>query len=213
MAFPPYLLATRGSCNRGDEPMNRTLMLLSSLATYLAFAGSPLEAASDPRATQLNYKPWIKYCFGASKCFVAAEAKGGCFPSGGYVMIATEDQKASLSVYLGTTRPLEGYISVQIDQGAPISIPHPECRALDCGGKFEIDSDFVERLKRSQTITIDATDSANQKIRLSFSLADFAKTYDGPEAPLPKVFEETQAKLKEELAKRAEEQKTLQCQE
>lgn len=193
--------------------MNRAFILFWSLATYFAFAESALEAGNDPRASQLNYKPWIKYCFGASKCFVAAEAKGGCFPSGGYVMIATEDQKASLSVYLGTTRPLQGEISVQIDQGAPISIAHPECRALDCGGNFEIDGNFIKRLKRSQTIAIEATDSTNQKIRLSFSLADFANTYDGPEAPLPKVFEETQAKLKEELAKRAEEQKTLQCQE
>jgi invasion protein IalB len=192
--------------------MNRAFMLLWSLATYFAFAGSALEAGNDPRASQLNYKPWIKYCFGASKCFVAAEAKGGCFPSGGYVLIATEDQKASLSVHFGTTHPIESDISVQIDQGAPISIAHPECRALDCGGKFEIDGNFIERLKRSQTIAIEATDSTNQKIRLSFSLADFANAYDGPEV-LPKVFEETQAKLQEELVKRAEEQKKLQCQE
>jgi hypothetical protein len=35
-------------------------------------------------------------------------------------------------------------------------------------------------------------------------LADFAKAYDGPPTD-PKVFEETQKKLQEELQKRAEE--------
>jgi invasion protein IalB len=193
--------------------MNRALMLLSSLATYLAFAGSAL--ANDPRATQLNYEPWIKFCFSKSKCFVGAGAKGGCFPSGGSVSIITDDQKASVSVRLGTTRTLAGDISLQIDQTPPILIPHPECQALSCGGIFAIDGEFVERLKRSQTIMVEATDSANQNIRLSFSLADFTKIYDGPESDPPKVTETvlSKEKFKELEQRQEEERKALQCQE
>jgi invasion protein IalB len=192
--------------------MERAFMLFSLLATYLAFGGSALEAAGDPRAKQLTYEPWTKLCFDKSKCFVGTGAKGGCFPSGGAVSIATDEKNASLSVHLGTKRTPEGAISVQVDQGTPILIPHPECDGLACRGKFEIDSEFIERLRRSQTMTLEAT-IAHEKLSLSLSLTDFAKVYDGPAAPLPTVFEETTEKMKAELAKRAEEQKKLQCEE
>jgi invasion protein IalB len=195
--------------------VKHVLLSVLMIATYLAFAGSSLEAASDPRATQLTYEPWIKFCFGASKCFVGAGAKGECFPSGGSVSIITDNQKESLSARLGTTRTLAGAISVQIDQGAPILIRHPECQTLSCGGSFEIDSDFIERLKRSQMITIEATDSHNQRIGFSLSLADFAQAYDGPESDPPKVTEMvlTPEKYKEMTQREEERRKALECKE
>jgi invasion protein IalB len=198
--------------DRQEQAMKHALMVFSSLATYLVFGTSALEAANDPRAMQLTYEPWTKLCFG-KKCFVAAGARGACYPSGGAVSIVTEDGSASLSVHLGTNSALGGAISVQVDHGATILIPDPECQQLGCGGKFDVDIGFIDDLKRSQMITIDATDKANQRISFSLPLADFAKAYDGPSAPLPKVVEETQEKLMEELARRAEEQKKLRCQE
>jgi invasion protein IalB len=125
----------------------------------------------------------------------------------------TGGKDASLSAYFSTKRLIEGAISVQVDQGDPILIAHPKCDGLICAGRVQIDDEVVERLKHSKMITIEATDTAHQKNSLSFSLADFAKTYDGPSAPLPNVVEETQENLKKELAKREEEQKKLQCQE
>jgi invasion protein IalB len=195
--------------------MKRKFVLFSPLAIYLAFCGNVLEATNDPRAAQLQYEPWTKFCFDASKCIVGAGARGGCFPSGGSVSITT-DHQARLSVDLGTTHALIGAISVQIDQEAPILIPHPECQAaLFCGGNFEIDGDFIEHLKRSRAITIEAMDSTNQKFSLSFSLADFAKAYDGPESDPPKVTEKTLTteKFKELVQQQEEERKALQCKE
>jgi hypothetical protein len=119
----------------------------------------------------------------------------------------------SLSARLMTRRILEGPINIQIDQINPILIPNPECRGLGCRGKFEIDGEFIERMKRSRTITIEATDAANQKLTLSFSLADFAQVYDGPGTE-QKVFEESQEKLKELLRPRAEkDQPPPQCED
>jgi invasion protein IalB len=194
--------------------MRRALMLCSLIAPYLIFGGSALEAASDPRATQLTYGPWSKICIGSSNCFVGAGARGACYPSGGGLsIIVTDDKNASLSANLGTKRRLEGAISVQVDQGDPILIPHPECHALGCGGKIEIDNALIERLKRSQTITIAATNTAHQKIRLSLSLADFAKAYDGAGTE-PKVSEEivTSDEMKESM-KRGEKEKLPRCEE
>src|SRR5258708_5106580 len=161
--------------------MKRVSVLFSLIATYLALAGSVLEAANDPRAMQLTYEPWTKICLGNSNCFVATAARGKCDPSGGGFSINVLNGKnMSLSARLMTRRTLEGPISIQIDQGDPISIPSPECQGLGCGGKFDIDSGFIERLKRAQTITIEGMITAHQKLSLSFSLADFAQAYDGP---------------------------------
>jgi invasion protein IalB len=192
--------------------MKRVPVLSLLILTYLAFDGSALKAANDPRATQLTYESWMKACIAAT-CFVSAGARGACNPSGGVISIVTDEKGVSLSITLGTKRTLEGAISAQIDQGETILIPHPQYNGRYCYGRTPIDSGLSDRLKKSKTITVEATDSAHQKISLAFSLTDFAKAYDGPAAPLPKVVEETNEKLTEELAKRAEEQKKLECED
>jgi invasion protein IalB len=198
--------------------MNRALMLLALIAAYPVFGGSAAKA-DDPRAMQLTYGPWTKLCFkradGNSDCFISAAARGACTPSGGGASISIRDKKLlSLLVNFGTRRTLEGGISVQIDQDAPIPILHPECFGLGCRGKLDIDGEFIERLKRSRTIAIKASDAPHQKLRLSFSLADFAQAYDGPESAPPKVREEivTSDKMKQ-LMKQPEEQRSVQCEE
>jgi invasion protein IalB len=192
--------------------MKRVPVFSLLISTFLALDGSTLKAANDPRATQLTYESWIKACIAAT-CFVSAGARGACNPSGGVISIVTDEKGVSLSITLGTKGTLQGAISAQIDQGETILIPNPQCTGLACYGKTLIDSGLSDRLKKSKTITVEATDSAHQKINLAFSLTDFAKAYDGPAAPLPNVFEETNEKLTEELARRAEEQKALECKE
>jgi invasion protein IalB len=199
--------------------MNRALVLLSLAAAYLATGMSAVKA-DDPRAMQLTYGPWTKLCFkradGNSDCFISAAARGACTPSGGGVSISIRDEKTlSLLANFGTKRALEGGISVQIDQDTPILISYPECFGLGCRGKIDIDRDFIERLKRSRTIAIEATDASHQKLGLSFSLADFATAYDGPASDPPKVREEiiTSDKMKQ-LTKQSEQQKqAFECKE
>jgi invasion protein IalB len=184
--------------------MKRAPVLLSLIVTYLVFGASAVEA-NDPRAMQLTYEPWTKICFSGSNCLVAAGARGTCYPSGGALSInIPNDKTVNLSANLGTKRGLEGAISIRIDHDDPILIAVPQCYAPGCSGKVEIDGKFIERLKRSRTITIEATNTAHQKIGLSLSLADFAKAYDGPASDPPKVYEETSEKMKELLRQQAE---------
>lgn len=176
--------------------MNRALVMFAAITAHLVFGGSAVKA-SDPRAAQLTYEPWKKLCFpradGNSDCFISAAARGACRPSGGGLSISIRDKTIlSLLANFATTRPLEGGISVQIDQSAPIEISHPDCFGLGCRGKLDINSELIERLKRSRRITVEATDKAHQKLGLSFSLADFAQVYDGPASDPPKVREESQ---------------------
>jgi hypothetical protein len=148
--------------------------------------------------------------------FISSAARGACHPSGGGVSISIRDEKTlSLLANFGTKRALEGGISVQIDQDTPILISHPECFGLGCRGKIDIDRDFIERLKRSRTIAIEATDAAHQKLSLSFSLAGFAAAYDGPAGDPPKVRDETATDDNmKQLTKQSEQQKqAFECQE
>jgi invasion protein IalB len=193
--------------------MKRAFMVSASLAAYLIFSTSAIEASNDPRASQLAYRSWTKVCI-SSTCFVGVDALGACVPSGGSAaIISTGDKPVSLSIQLGTKRTLEGAISVQVDQDAPILIPHPECDGLGCRGKLEINHEFIEGLKRSQTITLAATTTALEKLSLSLSLADFAKVYDGPASDPPEVREEILSpdKYKEMVQQEEERRKALEC--
>jgi len=59
-------------------------------------------------------------------------------------------------------------------------------------------------MKKGHMLTVQAINMQGTAISLPLPLVDFAKAYDGP-ATDPKVFEEQQRKLQEELQKKAEE--------
>ena len=59
-------------------------------------------------------------------------------------------------------------------------------------------------MKKGQGLVVQAINSTGQPISLVLPLADFAKAYEGPPTD-PKVFEEQQKKLQEELQRRADE--------
>jgi hypothetical protein len=63
---------------------------------------------------------------------------------------------------------------------------------------------MVAKMKKGQTITVQAINMQGTPISLPLPLADFAKAFDGPPTD-PKAFEEQQRKLQEELQKKAEE--------
>jgi hypothetical protein len=69
---------------------------------------------------------------------------------------------------------------------------------------YEASADLVTRLTKGQNLTVQAINANNQPISLTLPLADFNKAHTG--APTdPKVFEEQQKKLQEELQRRADE--------
>jgi invasion protein IalB len=196
--------------------MKRAFLLLLLILTCAVFDLRGLRAANDPRATQLTYESWTKFCFGDSNCFIGAGAHGACFPSGGGLSInVTGGKDATLSALFETRRVIDGTISVQIDQGDPILIPDPKCSGPICAGKVQVDRDFIERLRRSQTITIEATDTTHQRNSLVLSLAGFAKAYDGPASAPGEVHERilSPEKYKEMVLREEERRKALECKE
>jgi invasion protein IalB len=183
--------------------MKPVFVLISVITVGFCCVGSNTVAASDPRALQLTYEPWRKLCIGNSDCYTGADARGACHPSGGGVaIVASRNQLFRLSASFATAHVLDGPITVRVDQREPILIQNLQCYALACTGTFEIDGVFIERLRHSQTITIETT-APQEKLLLTFPLAGFAEAYDGPKTET-KVVEESQRKLEEELQGRAE---------
>jgi hypothetical protein len=69
---------------------------------------------------------------------------------------------------------------------------------------YEATTDLINNMKKGQGLVVQGINGAGQALSLVLPLNDFAKAYDGPPTD-PKVFEEQQKKLQEELQRRAEE--------
>lgn len=181
--------------------MKRLLALSAVVAARLGCGADAAQAANDPRALQFTYQPWAKICVnrpdGNSDCFTSSGAKGACQPSGGGIAVWIRDGKQrSLSINLVTKRMLDGTLAVRIDQGVPIPVPDPNCGELGCRGKLDVDTAFIEGLKHSHTISVEAITHDHQAVSLAFPLAGFAEAFDGPAGGPPKVVEMTIDELK-----------------
>ena len=93
---------------------------------------------------------------------------------------------------------------VIVDQGQPMTAPYVICFTNGCMADYEASADLIGKMKKGQGLVVQAINSSGQPISLVLPLPDFAKAYDGPPTD-PKVFEEQQKKLQEELQKRADE--------
>ena len=171
-------------------------VMSGSIAALFALGGA--SHAADPRAAELTFQPWTKFCLTQSNCYLNISANGKCTPSGGAISLSLQNgNRGILTANYGMKTLLEGPISLRIDQDTPLKIEKPHCYASGCGGTIEADGAMIERLKRAQTVTMEATSMAGEKLSISFPLTDFAKAYDGSGRPLPKTTEQALAELRE----------------
>jgi nucleotide-binding universal stress UspA family protein len=96
-----------------------------------------------------------------------------------------------------------------VDQGQPATSPFVTCLPPvvppgGCIADYEASADMIGRMKKGQILTVQAIHMNGQPMSPQLDMKDFAKAYDGPPTD-PKVFEEQQKKLQDELQKRAEE--------
>jgi invasion protein IalB len=176
-------------------------------------AGAP-QAATPPadQQVQLIYAPWTKFCLKGQE----ANAKQVCFtgkdgriesgqPVVAAVVIEPEGEpKKILRVTLPLGMLLVHGTRIIVDNNPPQQSPYVICFQNGCMSDYEVTPELLNNMKKGQNLIIQAISSNNQPVTLPLPLSDFAKAYDGPPTD-PKVFEENQKKLQEELQKRAEE--------
>jgi invasion protein IalB len=181
-------------------------------------AGAPPAAGAQQPAeqqVQLIYAPWTKFCLkgqeaGAKQvCFTG---KDGRIESGQPVIAAViiepeGEPKKLLRVTLPLGMQLVHGTRIIVDSNAPLQGPYVICFQNGCMSDYEATPELIASLKKGQNLVVQAINSNGAPLTLPLPLAgEFAKAYDGPPTD-PKVFEENQKKLQEELQKRAEEQR------
>jgi invasion protein IalB len=161
---------------------------------------------------QLIYSPWTKFCLKGQE----ADAKQVCFtgkdariesgmPVVAAVLIEPENEpKKILRVTLPLGMQLVHGTRVIIDQSQPMTAPYVICFTNGCMADYEANAEMIGKMKKGQGLVVQAINSTGQPISLVLPLGDFGKAYDGPPTD-PKVFEEQQRKLQEELQHRADE--------
>jgi invasion protein IalB len=174
----------------------------------------PAQAA--PSEAQLIFSPWVKLCNKDSdpnSKRVCVTVKDGRVESGLLVVSVAiiemdGEQRKLMRMSLPYGVALTHGTRMIVDQGTPATAPFVTCLPPvvppgGCISDYEATADLINRMKKGQLLTVQAIHMNGQPMSPQLELKDFAKAYDGPPTD-PKVFEEQQKKLQEELQKRAE---------
>jgi invasion protein IalB len=174
---------------------------------------APAQGEQQQQPVQLIYSPWTKFCLknqndpnAKQVCFTGKDARiESGMPVVAAVLIEPEGEpKKILRVTLPLGMQLIHGTRVIIDQNQPMTAPYVICFTNGCMADYEANTDMIAKMKKGQGLVVQAINSTGQPISLVLPLADFAKAYDGPPTD-PKVFEEQQKKLQDELQRRADE--------
>ena len=174
---------------------------------------------------QLIFSPWVKLCnkdADPKAKRICVTVKDGRVESGLLVVSVAiiemdGDQRKLMRMSLPYGVALTHGTRMIVDQGAPATSPFVTCLPPvvppgGCIADYEASMDLINRMKKAQILTVQAIHMNGQAMSPQLDMKDFAKAYDGP-ATDPKVFEEQQKTLQDELQKRAEEaRKRLQSQ-
>src|SRR5208283_1424977 len=166
----------------------------------------PPQGQAGQQQAQLIFSPWTKFCLKGQPgqapdpnakqiCFTGKDARiESGMPVVAAVLIEPEGQERKI---LRVTLPLGMQLAhgtrVIIDQNQPLTAPYVICFTNGCMADYEANADMIGKMKKGQGLTIQAINSTGQPISLGMPLTD------------PKVFEEQQKKLQEELQRRADE--------
>jgi invasion protein IalB len=172
---------------------------------------APQQGAAQEAPPQLMYSPWMKVCGkgpDTNNKQVCVITKDGRLENGMPVAIVQlfepEGDPKVLRVTVPLGMQLQHGTRVVLDQEQPMQSPYKICFPVGCMSDYQVTDDMVAKMKKGQSITVQAINMQGTPISLPMPLSDFAKAYDGP-ATDPKAFEEQQRKLQEELQKKAEE--------
>jgi invasion protein IalB len=175
------------------------------------------QGQNGQQQVQLIFSPWTKFCLKGQPgqqpdpnakqvCFTGKDARvESGQPVAAAVLIEPEGQERKiLRITLPLGMQLVHGTRMIIDQNQPMTAPYVICFTNGCMADYEANADMIGKLKKGQGLVLQGINATGQPISLVMPLGDFAKAYEGPPTD-PKVFEEQQRKLQEELQRRADE--------
>jgi invasion protein IalB len=178
-------------------------------------APAPTLEAAAPSTDQppVIYSPWTKFCgkdqnnaTAKEVCLTVKEARleTGQFLAGAALIEQAGEEKKLFRITLPLGMQLPQGTRMILDKEQPLTGRYIVCLPNGCMADFDVNAEFVGKLKKGQQLVLQGINLPGQAASYMLPLADFVKANEGP-ATDPKVFEEQQKKLQEELQRKAEE--------
>jgi invasion protein IalB len=99
---------------------------------------------------------------------------------------------------------LQPGIRIAVDHGQATPGRYASCLPNGCFAEAQVKDDFVAALKKGTTLNVSARNQVGREVTFAVPMAGFGKAFDGPPID-PKVLEEQQKRIQEELKKRSDE--------
>ena len=200
-------------------------LMLSPLAAY-AQETAPAEApaaeapaaeapaAEAPAADAAAQQNWLKVCDplpdGQQACIMRQVVLANGQFLGSFLLRDDPGQESRLlavaAVPLGVLLPFG--LTWQIDGAKPIRVPYMLCDPTSCATQLVINEQYVNSLKKGNTLKLTAKNRQNQDLTIEITLSGFTAAYDGDAALTFEEFrQETSGEnaLEQVLQDRAEE--------
>lgn len=201
-------------------------LMLSPLASFAQEAApaeapaaeAPAAAAPDANAATAAAGPasqnWLKVCDplpdGQQACIMRQVVLANGQFLGSFLLRDDPGQESRLlavaAVPLGVLLPFG--LTWQIDGAKPIRVPYMLCDPTSCATQLVINEQYVNSLKKGNTLKLTAKNRQNQDLTIEITLAGFTAAYDGDAALTFEQFrQETSGEnaLEQVLQDRAEE--------
>lgn len=173
------------------------------------------QAGTGPTVVQVKPEPsqttWTKVC-GKDQ----TANKEICYTTRDFVSdqgqpvlaVAIYDVKGDANKIVRFLMPLGLLLQPGIRFGVDAAQPTPGryaiCFPNGCFAEAQVKDDFINAMKKGTTLSVSVQNQGAREVSFAIPLTDFAKGFDGA-AIDPKVLEEQQKQLQDELAKRQEE--------
>jgi invasion protein IalB len=153
-------------------------------------AGLPQDQETANRPAQQN---WLKVCdpipagqkaAGQRACILRQVVVANNQFLGSFLLRDDPGQESRLlavaAVPLGVLLPFG--LTWQIDGQKPVRVPYMLCDPQSCASQLVINEQYVNALKKGQTLSLIAKNRANKDLVVNISLAGFGDVYDGQAA-------------------------------
>jgi invasion protein IalB len=182
-------------------------------------AGQQAQAPQAPQAADLPplvYSPWTKFCSTPGQNGQDANAPKVCFTgrdarteTGVPVVAAALIEpdgipKKIFRVTVPSPVQLQYGTRIVVDTNEPATSQYFTCFANGCMSDYDGTPDLIAKLKKGQTLSVQAINLAGNQITFPVPLAEFAKVNDGPPMD-PQKFKEQQDNMQKEMDKKADE--------
>jgi invasion protein IalB len=181
-------------------------------ALVIAIAASPAvaqDAAAPGQDVTVPEPEWVKLCSenpetNQEVCVISREQRAATGQLMAAVSIRQVEDQTSLVAAVPPGMLLRPGLQVQIDDAEATGVPYSICFPNLCFAEAEIDSDYIEKMKRGRKLVITTLNQEARPVNFAISLMGFTASYEG-EALDPVRLAEEQQRLQDELKRKADE--------